>query len=498
MSPDQTFRKLSVLMPVYNESRTLRTIIRKVLSVPLPARLELEILCVNDRSKDNSAEILAQLAADEPRIRVIHHEQNAGKGAAIHTAIAHMTGDIAIIQDADLEYDPMDYPALLAPILQGKADAVFGSRFATPPQRKILRYFHMKANLFLTFCTNVLNDINITDMETCYKAVRADILKATPLVSKRFGLEPELTTRLAQWGIRIWEVPISYHGRTAAEGKNIGLKDAFDALWCLVKFRFLDTRFTTHEPYFYAQSVRQCRRYNRWIHRQFAPSIGRSVLQTDCGIGNFTELLLRTPRLVCIDNDPFLLEIIQRRFGHLENLSTARIDLQHPQALPPSLHETPFDTLLCLNTLEHVEDDAAALGSLVQLLQPGANAIILVPATPGLMSPTDRHLGHHRRYDLPTLEKLILDAGLQLRQCRPFNRLGALAWRWNRWLGRSTLRVGQLKRFEWFVWLARLFDALRLGPPLHYIAIAAKPHNADTTSPPSPPTPASEPIQTSA
>ena len=244
-------------MPVYNEARTLRTIVRRVLESPVG--LPMELVCVDDGSRDGSPEILDTLAAADSRIRVIRQPRNMGKGAAIRTAIQNMRGDIGLIQDADLEYDPADYPALVAPILQGKADAVFGSRFASASQRKILLYWHGVANHFLTWLTNILNDINLTDMETCYKAVRADILQQTPLYSDRFGIEPELTTKLAQWNIRLYEVPISYHGRTVAEGKKIGWKDAVSAVWTLIKYRFIDDRFTTHDGYYVLQSMRRAR-----------------------------------------------------------------------------------------------------------------------------------------------------------------------------------------------------------------------------------------------
>lgn len=225
------FSKLSVLIPVYNEARTLRRLIHAVLASPVS--LDLELICVDDCSKDRTPEILKELAQTDSRIKVVRHQVNKGKGAAIRTAIAHMTGDIAIVQDADLEYDPAEFPTVLAPILEGKADAVFGSRFMAGGQRKVLLFWHSVANRLLTFATNILNDINITDMETCYKAVRRPFLEALSLVEDRFGFEPELTAKLARAGARIYEVPISYSGRTYEEGKKIGWKDGVRALWCI-------------------------------------------------------------------------------------------------------------------------------------------------------------------------------------------------------------------------------------------------------------------------
>ena len=318
-------KKLSVLMPVYNEARTLRTIVARVLASPV--NMQMELICVDDCSTDHSRQVLAELSSNDPRIKVVHHPHNQGKGAAIRTAIGHITGDIALIQDADLEYDPQDYPALIAPIVEGKADAVFGSRFAASAQRKVLLYWHSVANRLLTWIANVLNDLNLTDMETCYKAVRSDILKQIPLHSQRFGIEPELTTRLAQWNIRIYEVPVSYHGRSVAEGKKIGLKDAFDAVWCLFRYRFLDTRFTTHDGYYILQSVRRARKFNRWMLAQFEEFIGQRVLEAGCGIGSFTELLLDRQRLFCTDYDPFYVEMIDRRFGPNLRLASPAIRL---------------------------------------------------------------------------------------------------------------------------------------------------------------------------
>jgi len=234
---------LSVLMPIYNERLTLEKILERVLQAPLT--VDLEIVAVDDCSTDGSWELLQQIACRDERIKPLRHETNRGKGAAIRTAISHMSGDVAIIQDADLEYDPDDFPALLEPILSGKADAVYGSRFAGHP-RRALYFWHMVANKLLTLLANALNDVNLTDMETCYKAIRADVLKNLNLRANTFTIEPEVTTRLAQWGARVLEVPVSYAGRSYQEGKKIGVRDAFKAVWQLFWARFIDTRFTKH------------------------------------------------------------------------------------------------------------------------------------------------------------------------------------------------------------------------------------------------------------
>lgn len=476
----QRFKKLSVLMPVYNEARTLRRIVRAVLESPVP--LEIELVCVDDCSKDASHAVLTQLAAADPRIKVLRHAVNRGKGAAIRTAIGAMTGDIAVMQDADLEYDPSEYPQLIAPIVEGKADAVFGSRFAAGPQRKVLLFWHSVANRLLTLATNALNNINITDMETCYKAVRSDVLKQIPLKSDRFGIEPELTTRLAQWGVRLYEVPISYHGRSAAEGKKIGWKDAISAGWCLIKYRYLDTRFTTHDGFYILQSVRRARGFNRWMLNQFRSFIGKRVWEAGCGIGNFTELLLDRERLVCIDYDPFYVETINRRFGHLENVRAFQMDLTDRESLG-AVRPEALDTVIALNVVEHIEDDTLVLKQFFDALVPGGHAVVLVPAHPALYSACDRALGHFRRYRREELREKMEAAGFGVVQIGEFNRLGTLGWWVSGKFGVRELTPLQMRAYELMLPLAKLMDTLRIGPGLSLIAVGRKPEGAPHPAP---------------
>ena len=459
-------------MPVYNEARTLRRIVRTVLASPV--ELPIELICIDDCSSDHSALVLKELADADSRIKVVRHERNQGKSAAIRTGIAAMTGDVAIIQDADLEYDPNDYPKVLAPILEGRADAVFGSRFAAGSQRKVLLYWHSVANHLLTWATNVLNDINLTDMETCYKAVRADILRQIPLTSHRFGLEPELATRLAQWNLRLYEVSISYHGRTTAEGKNIGWRDAVAAGWYLLKYRFFDTRFTTHDGYYILQSVRRARGFNRWMLAQFSRFVGQRVWEAGCGIGNFTELLLDRDLLVCADNDPFYVEMIQHRFGYLENVRTQLLDLSGPGAGLRVAPELP-DTVISLNVLEHIERDQDVLREFYAALVPGGHAVVLVPAHPWLYSACDRTLGHFRRYTPDELTTKFRAAGFEVVACDQFNRLGVLGWWVSGKLGKQDLSPFQMRAYEFLLPLAKLLDKVGLGPGLSLIVVGRKP-----------------------
>jgi glycosyltransferase involved in cell wall biosynthesis len=228
---------LTVIMPCYNEEATIEACVLRIKDVPI----EVELIAVNDASKDGTAAILDRLKEAGEVDQVIHHPLNRGKGAAVRSGIEAATGHVVVVQDADLEYDPTEFPQLLDPIRLDKADAVYGSRFQSGP-RRVLYFWHSVGNRFLTLLSNMLTDLNLTDMETCYKMVRADVLKSLPLVSNRFGIEPELTARLAKAQARIWEMPVSYSGRTYAEGKKIGWRDGMAALWHIIRFNIFTSK----------------------------------------------------------------------------------------------------------------------------------------------------------------------------------------------------------------------------------------------------------------
>ena len=227
----QRMMKLSVIIPVYNEEESIAEIIRRVQATPY----EKEIIVVDDASEDGTQAELAKI--DEPNVRVFRHEVNQGKGAALRTGFAQVKGDVVIIQDADLEYNPKDYANLLEPILDGRADVVYGSRFLGGPHR-VLFFWHRVGNALLTLLSNILTNLDLTDMETCYKVFRADVLKRIKIRSNRFGVEPELTAKLSKLGLRIYETPISYSGRDYSQGKKITWKDGLAALWHIIRYRF--------------------------------------------------------------------------------------------------------------------------------------------------------------------------------------------------------------------------------------------------------------------
>ncbi|MDX2176970.1 MAG: bifunctional glycosyltransferase/class I SAM-dependent methyltransferase [Candidatus Sumerlaeia bacterium] len=467
--------KLSILIPVYNEIRTLETILDRVLAAPLPC--ERELVIVDDGSKDGSREVLTRYAEKYPEtVRIHFHKKNGGKGKAIRTAISMMTGDWAIIQDADLEYDPNEYENLLLPVQEGVADAVFGSRFIQGKYRRAMFFWHTMANKILTLTSNILNDLNLTDMETCYKLVRADILKNLNIRSSGFDLEPELTAKLARWGARIYEVPISYRGRSYAEGKKIGLKDAFHAMSAMVRYRYFDTNYAKHDGFLILQAVRKAKGFNKWMYSQFKEYVGAEVFEAGCGIGNITELLLDRRRLVVADYEDFYVDRITQSYGHLLNFKSYKADLTHPDDIAAVGEGGQFDTIICLNVMEHIEDHEIVLKHFHQLLKPGGHCIILVPHDPKLYTAVDKTLGHFRRYKKTELRALMEDAGYTDVKTKGFNRVGGLGWWFSgNILRKKTLTPGQMGTFEMLLPLVKIAEQFPFHAHNSVVGIGRKP-----------------------
>jgi SAM-dependent methyltransferase len=471
----EPIRKLSVLMPVYNECWTLREIVARVLASPVD--VDIELVIVDDASTDESWQVIQSLAQADSRIKAIRHPHNRGKGAAIRTAIPHITGEAAIIQDADLEYDPQEYPLLLAPIVDGKADAVFGSRFAGHP-RRVLFFWHSLANKALTLLSNMFNDLNLTDMESGYKIVRSSILKRLRLSADTFTFEPELTCRLAQWGARIYEVPISYVGRTYDEGKKIRPIDGLKAVWQIFRCKFLDPQFTDHSGFYVLKSMARSNNYNRWIVNMVAPYLGRRMLEAGSGIGNISALLVQRERLVLSDNDPVYLPILTQRFGRRNNV---RVDVANLERVVDYDRWEPeeLDTVLCSNVLEHLEGDTDVLRSFRRTLVPGGHAIVIVPAGKALYTPLDKELGHHRRYTAEELEIKMREAGFDVVFTRRFNRVGAISWALaGHVLRKRHLSPRQMVWFERMLPIVKVFEWLLPVRGMSLVVVGRKPSRA--------------------
>lgn len=450
--------KLSIIVPVYNEIRTLETVLDSLLAVDLPC--DREIVVVDDCSADGSRAMIERFAGIHPSIRGIYHDRNQGKGAAIRTAIEEVSGDWVIIQDADLEYDPEDIKTMLVPVQDGVADAVFGTRFAPATYRRALHFWHTQANRLLTLLANMLADLNVTDMETCYKLIRADILKSLNIRSDAFNIEPELVIKLARWGARIYEVPISYRGRTYEEGKKIGARDALQALLAMIRHRFFEPRYCKHDRFLLAQALQRCRGYNEWLYSKVNRYVGEEVIEVGSGIGNLSRLLLEKNRLVCTDSDQFYVDRLSQKYGHLNNVRIYRADPSQKDFLSHA-EEADFDSALCINLLEHESDDAGVLRNVARALKAGGYVIVMAPNGPNLYSKLDESLGHVRRYDEASMRSVIEQAGLDVVEVKGCNRLSALGWRvLGKWFGRREVSPRHISVLRLILPLIRLTDAI--------------------------------------
>ncbi|MBZ5728221.1 MAG: glycosyltransferase [Acidobacteriia bacterium] len=467
--------KLSVLVPLFNEEEFVGALLEKVIAAPLQPGLDREVIVADDGSTDSSVEEVERVAAKYPDvIRLLKGGRNQGKGAALRRAIAEARGEFAIIQDADLEYDPREYQRILTPILDGRADVVYGSRFLAAGERRVLYYWHSLANHLLTGMCNICADLNLTDMETCYKAFRTPLLQSIPIRSQRFGFEPEITIKLAKRQARIYETPISYNGRTYEEGKKIGFKDALNAFWVILRYSLSRDIYLDKDKDI-LDAFSDAPRFNRWMVDTIRPYLGKKVLEIGAGIGNLTRVLVaRRRKYVATDLDLQHLERLRARLAGRPHLETALLDASRAEDYGPFRGQ--MDTVVCLNVLEHIEDDLGALRSMYATLQEEGRAVILVPEGQSIYGSLDKELGHCRRYSEEQLRRRMAEAGFAVDAMLRFNRISRPGW----WLNgtilkRRTISRFQLKNFDRMVWLFRRIDAHLPWSPTSIIAVGRKP-----------------------
>ena len=462
---------LSVIVPCYNERATVRELLTRVREVDV----DKEIIVIDDQSSDGSRDIVAALAAEWPELRHFIQPTNQGKGAAIRRGIEVARGDLIIIQDADLEYDPEEYPKLIKPILDGHADVVFGSRFEGYP-RRVMLYWHTLGNKFLTFLSNMTTNLNLTDMETCYKVFRREVIQSLHLESNRFGFEPEVTAKVSKRGYRVYEVPISYHGRDYWEGKKINWKDGFSALWSIFKYGiFVDVR---SEPVGYLTVRRKERleRYNRWVWNRIAEHVGNRVLELGAGTGSMTRFLYGRDLVIAADREQGYVDRLRNAFRRRPGVEVEWIDPDGARFDSGSLRSRELDTVLFINVLEHLEDDQRALDRAFEILKPGGKAVVYSPADPRIYGPLDVGVGHRRRYSLDDLEQMLTRAGFAIVDGGYQNRVGRIGWRINsQLLRRRNLPSAQSKMFDRFVPFFRSLDGRSPRKGLSVIAVGLKP-----------------------
>ncbi len=449
-------RCLSVVMPCYNEAATVAAMVERVLASPYTG----ELIVVDDGSTDTTPAILAEL--DDPRIRVLSQERNQGKGAALRRGFAEATLQFVIVQDADWEYDPAEYGSLLAPLLDGRADVVFGSRFHTSRPHRVLYFWHSVGNRLLTTVSNMVTNLSISDMETCYKVFRREVLESFVIEEERFGIEPEITAKVARGGWRVYEVGISYSGRTYAEGKKIGWPDGVRAMFCILRYsqagerlRFrgrLRPRAAVAEQDLAdgelagtLDNLDDAGHYADWIYSLMAPFLGPRVLEVGAGHGTLTDRLLTGRSVTATDVSARCVSVLRDRYDGSDCVTVLQADVDGA----PDLGR--FDAVVLVNVLEHIADDAQALRSLEKALVAGGHLVLYVPAFEQLYSDFDRRIGHHRRYRTEQLRALVTGAGLEVVDLRYVNLVGAVAW----WL--LATKMGQTPTRRWS---AMTFDRL--------------------------------------
>ena len=433
--------------------------------------MDRELVIVDDCSTDGTSAILKRLADEEPRIRLFRQEVNQGKGAAVRRAIQEARGDFCLIQDADLEYDPSEYSRLLRPLLDGHADAVFGSRYLSGEQRRVLPFWHSMINQFLTLVSNMFSNLNVTDMETCYKVFRTDLLKSIPVRSDRFGFEPEITMKVSKRKLRVYEVPISYHGRTYEEGKKIGWKDGAKALGVVLYFWIIDDLYAENYGRGLLNSLTGTPQYLSWMTDLLRPHLGATVFEIGAGLGNLTgRLMSRKLEYVAVEKDPLYLHALRNRFLRTPSVQVCELDPE--RAADYAAWAGQFESALCVNVLESAGDPAAVLSALRGTLKTGGSAVVLVPYGPGLFGSLDQGMGHQRRFSRQQLREMLQAARFEVVEERQFNKVGSLSW-WvfGKLLRRRKMNRPMLKVWDKTVWFWRRVDRLLPWPGLSLITV---------------------------
>ncbi len=455
--------KLSVVIPVYNEIDTILEILQRVKAVPI----DKEIIIVDDYSTDGTREILREIKDDN--IQLILNEENRGKGFSIRKGFEYITGNIVIVQDADLEYYPDEYPVLIQKIMEGKADVVYGTRFSGP--RRVFHFYHFLGNQVLNLIANFLYDTNLSDLMTGYKVFRADVLRRIKLSANGFGIEAEITAQILKRKLRLYEIPISYDGRDYDEGKKITWKDFFRSLYWLIKCRF--ESYDVAEDTLYR--MRLMKNNNRRTFEEIKPYLGNNILEIGSAIGNISKFLAHLNKnLILTDINENYLEYLRHRF-----IGNPKVRIILHDLLSTDLSDilpSKIDTVVCINVLEHIKDEHKSLENIYKILYKNGRLILIVPALKILYGSLDEKISHFRRYGKDELVKKLEGENFRIEKIYYYNFISTIGWFVNgRILKRKLMSSTQVKILDRLIpFFAEIEKRVKIPFGLSLIAICKK------------------------
>jgi glycosyltransferase involved in cell wall biosynthesis len=446
--------KLSIILPTFNDRETIREAVTGIQKAPLDG-LDREVIVVDDGSTDGTREVLSDLTGRRG-LRVLHQPAHEGRGPAIARGFAVAGGDVCVLGDAALAYDLGGYATLVGPILSGKADVVFGSRFlGSPAGHRVLGFRESVASRFITLLSNALTGLNLTDIASSCKAMTRQVATRLDLQSPGAEVEPEIACKVSRLGVRVYEVPMPHLGSGAASDR-VGAADTLRMVGAIARYAGWDG--PAHDVG--VQTLRRMARlgaYNRWLHAAFERFLGERILEVGAGVGNQTQYFIDRERVVASDVEAHYVHELQAKFGHKPGVRVASFSFPLASDDLVDLQGERLDTVVCLNVLEHIEDDRATLEDFARILPPDGHLVLLVPSMPSLYGTLDVHLRHYRRYERETLRQLLTDSGFEVESLRYMNRLAVPGWWLNsRVLKRKVLPRGQLGLFRLIMPLLKL------------------------------------------
>ena len=462
--------KLSILMVVYNQGKTLETIVKQVISQKLEGILSVELVLIDDGSKDGSTQLIQNLEKQYPKfIKAWYHSKNRGRGVAMIKALEIATGDIGVIQEAHLEYDSKDYSALLSPLIDGEADIVYGSRYLASSKRRVLYFRQTLLNKLVTWFSNWCTDLSLTDVKTCYQAFDLKIIKTIPLRSKRFGIASEIIAKVAKRNLRIYEVSIRGY-ETYAESKKIHWKNELQTLWTILKYWIVDDSHYQEYQHQAISAEQKNRHFFLWTFDVVQSYFGSRVLSVGSRLGRNIQSLSSVASVMITESDPEYVPMLQNRFNDLSNVEVLLWDITQPA---PLLKIKP-DTLFCENALAQVEDENQVLQNMHQVLSSNGTLILIVPQGKYLQSNSDVPIKYKRHYTQTSITRIVENNSFRIVHLQTFNKLGVLGRYFQRKIQDPTIGSRKRKFYSWLTPIFRLFDRVLPWKGLSWIVIAKK------------------------